>query len=48
MVKSLKTFRTYILHSKIIAYVPNSSVKDILVQSNSDGNRGKRLAKIQE
>jgi hypothetical protein len=48
MVKALKSFRTYVLHSKIIAYVPNNSVKDILVQSDSDGKRGKWLAKIQE
>jgi hypothetical protein len=31
MVNALKAFRTYVLHSKIIAYVPTSSVKDILV-----------------
>jgi hypothetical protein len=37
-----------VLHSKIIAYVPTSSVKDILVQSDSDGKRGWWLAKIQE
>ena len=36
------------LHSKIIAYVPTSSVKDILVQPDSDGKRGRWLAKIQE
>ena len=48
MVKSLKAFRTYVFHSKIIAYVPSSSVKDILVQPDSDGRRGKWLAKIQE
>jgi hypothetical protein len=40
MVKSLKAFRTYVLHSKIIAYVPTSSVKDILVQPDSDRRRG--------
>ena len=40
MVKSLKYFRTYVLHSKIIVYVPTSSVKDILVQLDSDGKRG--------
>jgi hypothetical protein len=33
MVKALKAFRTYVLHSKVIAYVPTSSVKDILVGS---------------
>jgi hypothetical protein len=48
MVKALKSFRTYVLHSKIIAYVPTSSVKDILVQLDSDGRRGQWLAKIQE
>jgi hypothetical protein len=48
MVKELKYFRTYVLYSKVIAYVPTSFVKDILVQSNSDGKRGWWLAKIQE
>jgi hypothetical protein len=48
MVKALKSFRTYVLHSKIIAYVPTSAVKDILVQTDSDGKRGRWLAKIQE
>jgi len=48
MVKSLKAFRTYVLHSKIIAYVPTSYVKDILVQPDNDGRRGKWLAKIRE
>jgi hypothetical protein len=48
MVKVLKAFRTYVLHSKIIAYVPTSAVKDILVQPDSDGKRGRWLAKIQE
>jgi hypothetical protein len=37
MVKALKAFRTYVLHSKIIAYVPTSALKDILVQLDSDG-----------
>jgi ribonuclease HI len=48
MVKALKAFRTYVLHSKIIAYVPTNAVKDILVQADSDGKRGIWLAKIQE
>jgi hypothetical protein len=48
MVKALKAFRTYVLHSKIIAYVPTSAVKDILIQADSDGKRGRWLAKIQE
>jgi len=37
-----------VFHSKVIAYVPTRSVKDILVQSESDGKRGWWLAKIQE
>jgi hypothetical protein len=48
MVKDLKSFRTYVLHSRIIAYVPTSSFKDILVQLDNDGRRGRWLAKIQE
>jgi hypothetical protein len=31
LVKSLKAFRFYVLHSKITAYVPSVSVKDILI-----------------
>jgi hypothetical protein len=48
MVKALKSFITYVLHSEVITYVPTSSVKDILVEPNSDGKRGRWLAKIQE
>jgi hypothetical protein len=48
MVKALTAFRTYVLHSKVISYVPTSSIKDILVQLDSDGRRGQWLAKIQE
>jgi hypothetical protein len=48
MVKELKDFRTYVLHSKVIPYVPTNSVKDILVQLESDGKRGWWLTKIQE
>jgi hypothetical protein len=46
MVKSLKDFRTYVLHSKVIAYVPTNVVKDILVQPDSDIKRGTWLANI--
>jgi hypothetical protein len=48
MVKALKEFTTYVLHSKIIAYVPTSSVKYILVLPDSDGKRGRWISKIQE
>jgi hypothetical protein len=43
--KSLRDVET---SSKIIAYVPNISIKDILVQPDSDGRRGRWLAKIKE
>jgi hypothetical protein len=48
LVKSLKSFRVYVLHSKIIAYVPSASVKDILIQPDIDGRRSKWIAKILE
>jgi hypothetical protein len=48
MVKALKAFKNYVFHSKIIAYIPTSSIKDILVQSDSDDKRGRWLTKIQE
>ena len=30
LIKSLKTFRIYILHSKVLAYVPSAAIKDVL------------------
>jgi ribonuclease HI len=48
LVKALKAFRVYVLHSKISAYVPSASVKDILIQPDIDGRRGKWIAKILE
>jgi hypothetical protein len=48
LVKHLKAFRVYVLHSKIIAYVPSAYVKDILIQPNIDGRRSKWIAKILE
>lgn len=48
LVKALNPFRVYILPSQIVAYVPNTNVKDALTQSDSDGKRGKWIARIQE
>jgi len=48
LVKALKAFRIYVLHSKVIAYVPSTSVKDILIQPDIDGRRSKWIAKILE
>ena len=39
LVKALKSFRVYILHSKIIGYVPNIVVKDILMQPDTEGKK---------
>ena len=44
LVKALKDFRVYILHSYIIAFVPHIVVKDILSQ-DPDGKRGKWIAR---
>ena len=46
--KSLKAFRMYILQSHITAFVPTATVKDILIQGDSEGKRGRWIAKIQE
>jgi hypothetical protein len=48
LVKALKSFRVYVLHSKIIDYVPSSSVKEILIHPDIDGKRSKWIAKILE
>ena len=37
LVKAMKLFSIYVLHSKIIAYVPSAAVKEILVQPDSEG-----------
>jgi hypothetical protein len=48
LIKSLKSFRIYILHSKVIAYVPSPSMKDVLTQPDIDGKRSKWIAKLIE
>lgn len=48
LVKTLKSFRVYILHSQIIAYVPTTVVKDILIQLYDEGKRGKWIENILE
>jgi hypothetical protein len=48
LVKALKAFRVYVLHSRITAYVPSASVKDILIQPDIDERRGKWITKILE
>lgn len=41
LVKALKTFRIYVMLSSITTYVPTIDVKDILVQGDNEGKRGK-------
>jgi hypothetical protein len=48
LVKTIKDFRVYILHSHTIAYVTNAVVKDILTQDNPDGRRGKWISVVLE
>jgi hypothetical protein len=48
LVKAIKDFIVYILHSHIIAYVPNVMVRDILTQDNPYGRIGKWIVVILE
>ena len=48
LVKALNFFRIYLLHSKILSYVPNATIKQILTQPDSEGKRGCWIAKIME
>lgn len=48
LVKALKDFRVYILHSHILAYVPYAAVKDVLVHTDLEGRRGKWIATLIE
>jgi hypothetical protein len=48
LIKSLKAFRIYIFQAKVIAYVPSSFVKDVLIQPNIDGIRIKWIGKLIE
>ena len=48
LIKALKDFRIYILHSHTITYVPNTAVKDVLMQTDPEGRRGKWVAAMLE
>ena len=48
LVKPLKDFRIFLLHSHIIAYVPCSVVKSILTQPDPEGKRAKAIAMLLE
>lgn len=48
LIKALKDFRVYILNSHVLAYVPNAVVKDVLVQTEPEGRRGKWITALLE
>ena len=48
LIQALKSIGMYVLHSPITAYVPNSVVKLILTQPNTDGKRGRWITQILE
>ena len=48
LIKSLKSFRIYILHAKVLAYVHSVVVKDVLTHPDNDGKRAKLIAKLIE
>ncbi len=48
LIQALKSFSMYVLHSPITAYVPNSVVKIVLTQPNTDGKRGRWITQILE
>ena len=49
LVKALKYFRVYILHSHTLTYdIPNAVVKEVLMQTNPKCRRGKWIANLLE
>jgi hypothetical protein len=48
LVKALKAFRIYALHSNIISYVPSALVKEILIHPNIYGKIRKWISKFLE
>ena len=48
LIKALQDFQVYIFHSHTIAYVPNAVVKDVLMQTDLEGRRGKWILAMLE
>lgn len=48
LVKATKHFRFYIFNSHTLAYVPNAAVKEVLVQNDSKGRRGRWIPSLLE
>jgi len=47
LVKALGHLQDYFWNAKVVAYVPHSMVKDILVQKECSGTKGRWITKIQ-
>ena len=48
LVKALKYFKVYILHSHVITHVPTATVKGIFTQPDLEGRRAKWIATLLE
>ena len=48
LIKALKDFRIYVLHSHVIAHVPTAVVKAILTQPDPEGRRARWIATLLE
>jgi hypothetical protein len=48
LVKALKYFIIYVMHSRVVAYFPSYFLKENLIQTNIEGKRSKWIAKILE
>lgn len=48
LIKALKEFGVYILHSHITSYVPSATIKEILTRSDPDGRRAKWIVVLLE
>ena len=48
LVQAFKAFRIYVLHYPLISYVTNNEIKTVLTQPNTDGKRGRWIAKMLE
>lgn len=46
LIQALKSFRMYVVHSLITAYVPNSLLKIVLTQPDIDGKGGRWITQI--
>ena len=48
LVRALKEFRVYILHSHVISHVPSTTIKEMLIQLDLDGRKEKWIEVLLE